>query len=807
MYAEIAIMRNHANIDHLFTYLVPDAFEKCVKPGVRVMVPFGVSGVLEGIIIRLKERAPESEDFEIKPIAFAFDDGIFLTQEMLDTAEFIRTAYLCSYAEALTLFLPAGTLTRAVRFYSRTETELKDGTPSEKRALSLFGERAESELDLIERGVQKRTLNRLTAIGCLKDTVQYEAIIENRYQEWVMTSDALESEAQRIPEAHKAKKRLALTMLRIRQCERTALQKQLKIPKSVIDGLIKSGALKLEKREVQRLPAYMSAERRQTSVTLNADQQRTLDTLWQAYANRSQSRFLIHGVTGSGKTEIYAELIEKMIALGKTTLLLVPEIALTPQIVARFVARFGRERIALLHSKISLGERYDQWQGIAAGKYDIVIGARSAVFAPVSHLGLIILDESHDASYRSEKRPKYNTYEIAEFRAEQHGALLVSGTATPGISEYYASEVGKVKRLSLTGRYNAKKVPRPEIIDMRDELAEGNRSILSRRLYDAIEERLQLGEQSIIFLNRKGHSTFVSCRSCGFALACPNCDVTLTYFKGSHEVVCNYCGYKTFVPKKCPKCGSAYFKYFGVGTEKVEEEIRHLFPQANVARMDRTTTTKKGSVERIIEAVESEKVDILIGTQMVTKGFDFKKVTLVGILSADLILNLPNYLASERAYQLFNQVSGRAGRGDREGEVILQTYTPEHFALRLQDYEAFYKTELQFRKEMHYPPFFKLVNLIFTSKEEAEAHRYAEMSHNYLKSRIFKKGLQNYIEIYDANPALLKKIDGQFRWQVLLKCRPDQMEKLKKWLKGLSDRFSTIQECQLSMDLDATNVL
>lgn len=811
MYVEVIVLRNTGNIDNTYTYCVPHELTGLIDVGSRVIVPFGPN-YYEGIVKGSFENLEPNITYKIKNISYVFDDGIKLTPSSMAFVDFIKETYLCSYSEAVQLMLPSGTMTRKYRMLSLTGLTDSSAKLSnlEKKVIEIIGSSKINE-EKLETGYAEKSLknavNRLIALGIVKDEVAFESVVKDRYVEWIEAQPSLEAYLSNIPSHYKAQLKLAQFMLDSKKAIRLEVQEKLKISKNVIDRLEQLGHLKTILVEELRKPEFMTSKSDKSNIKLSAEQQKVYNDILTAYFKEGIRDFLLHGITGSGKTEVYAELIEAVIQSGKRAILMVPEIALTPQIVSRFSSRFGQDKIALVHSKVSQGEKHDQWKQIKAGKFDLIIGARSAIFSPVDNLGLIIMDESHENTYRSEKRPKYDTYEVAKYLSEHHNALLISGSATPSIVEYHSAMTKERKLLKLESRFNQSTLPQIEVVDMREELVAGNRSILSNRLHYAIEERLHNKEQTIIFLNRKGHSTFVSCRSCGFTLACPHCDVTLTYFKGEKSVRCNYCGYETFVPKKCPQCSSSYFKYFGVGTEKVEEQLKELFPEATIDRMDRTTTTKKGSVEKILSDIEENKTDILIGTQMVAKGFDFKKITLIGILSADLLLNFPSYQSSERAYQLFNQVAGRAGRGDSRGEVILQTYVPDHYAINQPNYDAFFNQEIEFRRNMNYPPFTRIINLLFSSKDDAVAQAYAVKSRAYLYNRILKNGLQNEIELFDANPALLKKIDGQYRWQVLLKTKPEHLSFLMQYIKNLEIRFVQEDKCKLNVDLNAVNIL
>ncbi len=814
MFANIAILRNAQNLDQLFTYEIPVKFEMIAHAGKRVLVPFGASGQVEGVIMACKPALEKSPEFAIKKVRHIFDDDVYLSERDLRVVDYMREHYMCTYTEAIQLFLPSGTMTNQLKKYSVTEDGLLhqgEFNDREREIVSQIMSFDELEFSQIETSfsekIKTQILGKLTAKKWLNLRYDYQDVVKDRYVEEVHVVGDIEAYLLTIPKRYTARIKLCEVLIENRIIEKLKLIKAFKISRTVIDKFIEEDLIEIVLKEDRRMPSFMASLESKKDIDLNPEQQKVYDEIVKRFESGEQNDFLIHGITGSGKTEVYAELIEYMISKGKKTILLVPEISLTPQIVSRFVSRFGKERIALLHSKISNGEKHDQWKGIRRGEYDVIIGARSAVFAPSDDIGLIVIDEEHENSYRSEKRPRYETYEIAKLRMELSGGVLVAGSATPSLASYHDAKRGKRALLNLKKRFNNQALPVMEIVDMRRELEEGNMSILSRRLFAAIESRLEKGEQSIIFLNRKGHSTFVSCRSCGYTMSCPNCDVTLTYFKTEKSVKCNYCGYESYVPKKCPECESKYFKYFGVGTEKVEESLRNYFKNASIARMDRTTTSRKGSLEAMITDIETDKTDILIGTQMVTKGFDFKNVTLVGILSADLMFNFPSYQASERTYQLVNQVAGRGGRGEKSSEVILQTYTPDHYAINISDYEAFFDVEMDYRKIRRYPPYFKLVNLLVVSKSEKRAMQYAQKSYTFLYKNFLKKDLQNKLEIYPASPALLKKIDGQYRWQILIKCPPELLNKIIRYFKILEDEFIKIDACSLQIDLDARNIL
>lgn len=505
---------------------------------------------------------------------------------------------------------------------------------------------------------------------------------------------------------------------------------------------------------------------------LTQEQEQALDRIRPRLEKREHCVFLIHGVTASGKTEVYLQTIDICLKQGRTAILLVPEISLTAQTIHRVIGRFGAEQVAVLHSRLSLGERFDEWIRVRTGQVKIVIGARSAVFAPLSHIGVVIMDEEHETTYKSDMSPKYDTLEVAVKRARAHGAVALLGSATPSLTSAWRAEQGLFEKISLRQRYNKAPLPQVSIVDMREELKNGNRSIFSIPLYQAVTDNLTQGRQVILFLNRRGYSTFISCRECGYVMKCPDCGISLTYHKEQNAAVCHFCGYRAPIPGICPDCGSQYIRHFGTGTEKVEEAAKEMFPQASVERLDFDTSKKKGSGDQILHRFGKGKTDILIGTQLVAKGLDFANVGLVGVISADVSLNIPDFRSPERTFQLITQAAGRAGRGDLPGKVIIQSYTPDHYAITAasnQDYEAFYQQELSFRRQTGYPPFSELIQIVISSKLEEEAQREANQAADYLRRELSKNKAGT---VLGPHPAPIHKVSGQFRFQLLVKCPP-----------------------------------
>ncbi|MGH4050495.1 MAG: primosomal protein N' [Clostridium sp.] len=535
---------------------------------------------------------------------------------------------------------------------------------------------------------------------------------------------------------------------------------------------------------------------------LNDDQKRSVDLIM----NSNKKKFLIHGVTGSGKTEIYMNLVSSMLKDNKQSIILIPEISLTPQMVERFKGRFGRD-IAVFHSRLSDGERYDEWMRVKEGNVKIAIGARSAIFLPFENLGLIVIDEEHESSYKSDSDPKFDAREIAYMKCELENCLLILGSATPSVESYYRATINELELITIDARADGAAMPKVEIVDMREELMNNNRSIFSKSLHEGITQSLRKNEQVILFLNRRGFSTFVSCRKCGYVFKCKKCDISLTYHSSSDYLTCHYCGEKEKISKVCPSCGSTYVKYFGVGTEQIEQEVNRIFPSARTLRMDFDTTRKKNSYEYMYNTFKNKRADILIGTQMVAKGLDFKDVTLVGVIAADLSLNLPDFRAFERTFQLITQVSGRAGRGSKEGNVVIQTYNADNLTLQYaaeNDYASFYKNEIMMRRAMDYPPFTSILVINLSSENEALLIKSIQNVGENLKYKIQNN---DKITLLGPCPCGVSKIKNFYRWQIIIKGNIQQTIALeiKNLVYELVKKVYT--SIRVSIDMNPSNMI
>ena len=533
---------------------------------------------------------------------------------------------------------------------------------------------------------------------------------------------------------------------------------------------------------------------------LNEDQSKVLKEINSSIEKREHIVYLLKGVTGSGKTEVYLQAMKKVIEEGRQGIILVPEISLTPQLVARFMSRFGRESVAVLHSKLTPAQRSVEYKRIESGDVDLVIGARSAVFAPFKDIGLIVLDEEHETSYKSDKNPKYDTIEVATKRAIDHSAAVILGSATPSVVDYYRSEKGLFKRIELKERYNKNPLPKVEIVDMSKEVRKGNRTMFSARLADAIEEELAKKHQIILFLNRRGYSSYISCRECGYVVKCNECGISMPYHKDTGLCECHYCGRKQRKPSVCPECGSKLIGGYGVGTQQVEEKARELFPEASIERLDLDSIKKKGVLESTLKRFEKGKTDILIGTQLVAKGLDFSNVGLVGIISADVTLNIPDFRASERTFQLVTQAAGRSGRGDEGGRVIIQTYSPESRALTASldhDYESFYEDEINIRKASEYPPFSDIYQVMILDEKENIAEGYARACAEWLRKRV-PEG--TYV-LGPAAPMLLKN-SGMYRYQILIKTPAGSRKVISELVRQLKDKHERAKKKAKVMTAD-----
>lgn len=778
MVAEVVLNSPTRATDKTYHYAVPDGWQVAV--GMRVIVPFGRGNkTMEGYVLRILQ---DSEQQSLKPIAKLIDTHPLFGQPMVELIAFMRHRYFCTYAEAVKAVIPAGVTMKFQQYVSLNERPEEEITAAVKHSqvggqiVSLLRTHQTLEMGKLRELTGKKSL--MTSVRALERkgivTIRQTAAEGVTDSKQTVVFLAIErEEAYRIIEQIGTRAPAQARVLEVlcendtaplaevlELCQTTHATVRALYQKHLVDYdevvTVKSVLTGLEEAET-------------TLVSLTADQQRVVAAVRQALGHTAA--FLLHGVTGSGKTEVYLHLIDACIAKGRQAIFLVPEIALTPQMVRQVSARFG-ERVAVLHSSLTLRERYDEWKRIQAGEVDVVVGARSAIFAPCDRLGLIIVDEEHEGTYKSESSPRYHARELARFRAKQENAVLLLASATPSIESYYLACSGTYQLLELPQRIGSAALPETMIVDMRTELEEGNRSIFSRTLQQELLRTLADGKQAILFLNRRGFSGFVSCRACGYVAQCPNCNISLTYHKSGHHLVCHYCDYKTGMLHTCPNCGSGYIKQFGIGTQRVVEELERLYPQARVLRMDADTTAGRRAHEQILSQFRDGGADILVGTQMVTKGLDFETVTLVGVLAADMSLHLDDFRAEEKTFALITQVCGRAGRGNYPGKAVIQTYEPDHEAIRLSrahDYCAFYDREILVRKNLCYPPFCEMLNLTFSAQQEQAAKEAAAQFHHRLCAEVEKLEHRAFFQPYRVVPAPMAKLGGSYRYHFFIK--------------------------------------
>ncbi|WP_195443024.1 primosomal protein N' [Peptoniphilus harei] len=708
MFADIFIENNFQKIDKLYTYIVKDD----VQPGMRVLVNFGKSYRV-GIVLFLHENYSGKHLEKLKEIHSVLDDEPIISEDLIKLGLWMKERYLIGYSKAFSPILPPGNLQRIKKkILVEKYPHGKDLEDLNSVDLSKYFE------DLSDD--EKILIKRLRTKGYIKYIYDSLVTIKPKLVNYLKISKNFDPKNL---EGISEKQAQVFNFIKDKKdISRADVMKDLDISYSPIKSLMKRNLIEEYKKEVNREP--VENPYKTNKLALNDEQQEALKSIQETDKVVS----LLHGLTGSGKTEVYLNLTSKVIEDGGQVIVLVPEIGLTPQMIERFKSWFGNE-VAIIHSKLSAGERYDEYRKVLNDQVKVVVGVRSAVFVPFKNLKMIIVDEAHDSSYDFHDNLKYDTIEVAINRMKDRGKVVL-GSATPSVESYFYAKKGFYNLCQLKNR--AKKgafLPDTEIVDMRDELTMGNVSIFSRELKKAIEEKINNKEQIILFLNRRGFSNFISCRSCGEVIKCDDCDISMTYHKAKNRLICHYCGKTKALPKLCPSCGSKFIKQFGVGTQRVEEEVKKYFPKARVLRMDRDTTGKKNSYNEFYEKIKNKEADVIIGTQMVSKGFDFEDVTLVGIVAADMSLYISDYKARERTFQLITQVSGRAGRASKKGKVIIQTYSPDSEIINYSakgDYEDFYQYEIEERKTFLYPPYTKLIELEFSSYDENLTQVWAE---------------------------------------------------------------------------------
>jgi primosomal protein N' (replication factor Y) len=794
-----------------FDYLVPEWLKPLLAVGSRVVVPFGPRK-LQGYVVDVAEHAGGLEGHaKLREIERVLDDSPPLTPELLELAEWMSRQYLCPWVMAIQAMIPAVLKGKSEKWLTATEL-LDESTAGQSPLLWELVRRRQ----IPESEVEKRFADEhLLVPGWIHSgllTIEYQ-VTDRTTRKW-QSFVKLQLDENELREAIQSLPARAEQMRRVLQflaahagqlLSAATIQEELGITRSPLKSLEQRGWISFVQQEVYRDPYAHRRFTRTEKPVFTPQQQQVLSPIQSAIRSDAYASFLLHGVTGSGKTEVYMEAIEQTLAQGKEAIFLVPEISLTPQMVERFKARFGAS-VAVLHSGLSQGERYDEWRKIIRRQVRVVVGARSAVFAPFHNLGLIVIDEEHESSYKQEETPRYHAREVALWRARKNGAVLLLGSATPALETYALATRGRYQLLEMKERVGNRPLPQVHVVDMREELRSENRSMFSRLLYEKIEERLAKKEQMVLFLNRRGFSTFVMCRSCGCTLRCVHCDISLTYHRTNHTARCHYCGYTIPQPSRCPECQSEHIRFFGTGTQKVEEELARLFPGIRVIRMDVDTTSRKGAHEELLRQFRTGQGDVLLGTQMIAKGLDFPRVTLVGVIAADTSLHLPDFRAAEKTFQLLTQVGGRAGRHELEGDVIVQTYTPEHYSIvhaTHHDYTSFYREEMDQRRRTGYPPYYRLVLITFSHEEVPVVIRAASVMADYLRPR-----LAATTRLLGPVASPIARMKDRFRFQIMLKYRDEpQLADLLAQASAHFEEWNKQHKTLMTIDVDPQMLL
>ncbi|EHJ55774.1 primosomal protein N' [Streptococcus urinalis FB127-CNA-2] len=780
--------------DKPFSYLIPESLESMVKLGSRVHVPFGNGNrLLQGFVIGIRNYS--ADDQHLKRIDSVLDDQPVLNEDQLNLAEAIRHKVFSYKISILKSMIPN-------LLNSDYDRELRAAPNlSDEDRLSLFGKKETvlfSQLDQSKQNKARLLIQAkyISSRYLAKDKKRYKTI-----QLYEVDSASLET----IEISNRAKKRQALKeyLLSGNQSGKLSQLKEL-FSRDVVSYFIKHHLINIKEVNINRSEQYFDNITQTSFLDLNAEQENAVSKI-SASIGMDSKPFLLEGITGSGKTEVYLHIIDAVLKQGKTAIVLVPEISLTPQMTKRFISRFG-EKVAIMHSGLSDGEKFDEWRKIKSNQAKVVVGARSAIFSPLENIGAIIIDEEHEASYKQESNPRYHARDVALIRAKSHKAALVLGSATPSIESRARASKGRYEFLQLTKRANPQaKIPKVDIVDFRDYLGQQETSNYTPYLLDKIADRLNKNEQIVLLLNRRGYSSFVMCRECGYVDQCPNCDISLTLHMDTKTMNCHYCGFQKPIPRFCPNCQSSSIRYYGSGTQKAYDELSELFPQARISRMDVDTTRQKGSHEKILTQFGKGESDILLGTQMIAKGLDFPNVTLVGVLNADTSLNLPDFRSSERTFQLLMQVAGRAGRAEKSGEVVIQTYNPNHYAIKLakeQDYEAFYQYEMAIRKQMAYPPYYFTVGLTLSHTSEEMA-----MQKSYEVMEMLRQGLTDKVRILGPTPKPIARTHNLYHFQILIKYRFEEHleENLNQILNWTQEKAN--QKVRVIIDNEPQNLL
>ncbi|CEO31050.1 primosomal protein N' [Paraclostridium sordellii] len=815
-YAKVIVRNNSTHTDNLFTYEIPEFLSENICIGHRVLVPFGMyNKPVEAFVFEIDDYV--DENIRTKKITDLLDEEPIFNKDDINLIIWMKNKYLCTYIDCINLLYPKGYKLNNYKVIKLIDENYTSENKNEQKLIDTLKEnKNEVRIDKIKKIpnlnniiYKLKKLNVVNVIWRYNDHKNEKKVYMISLSKQAEEIDGYLKE-NKIRLGSKQKEILEY-IKNVKEIDLGKLLENTNATRQSINGLKEKNIINIKETDFYRNPEQIySVEHK--DIKLNEEQEKVVNLINQEMFNEDKKPYMIHGVTGSGKTEVYMEIIENALNQGLDSLMLVPEISLTPQTISRFRNKFGNI-VGVFHSQLSEGEKHDVYKQVKEGKIRILIGARSALFMPFTSLGVIIIDEFHESAYKSEKNPKFNTIEVANFISRKREVSLVLGSATPSIEEYYKAINGQYKLLEINKRANNKPMPKIEVVDMKDELMIGNKSIFSSKLKLDMEEAVKNKNQIILFLNRRGYSNFVSCRKCGYVFTCENCDISLTYHKKSNTGKCHYCGYEKEIPKECPECKSKYIKPFGIGTQKIEEEIKSLFPNMRVLRLDRDTTSKKGSFDRILNSFKNKEADVLIGTQMLSKGLDFDNVTLVGILSADMILKFPDFRSAENTFQLITQVSGRAGRSEQEGKVILQTYDTEHYAIKHAinyDFKGFYQDEIKIRKLFDYAPFNNMLSVVLSGKNNKLVEINAKKMYDTLAYLLNERGIEDLSFILGPNQCSISKINQNYRWQILFKDEDIEINLLKGIIKYICITKREIvfdKDINISIDINPYSVL
>ncbi|MFR2316769.1 primosomal protein N' [Terrisporobacter sp.] len=841
-YAKVIVKNNTRYTDNLFTYKIPEFLVDGMQIGHRVLVPFGKGNKpIEAYVFSITDE--KEVNINYKEIFDILDEYPIFKEEDINLIKWMRNRYLCTFMDCILLLHPKGykvdsfkeiSLSRELEnldiesFYTKIDSLNKNRkfvinkiiqNKNKIKVEKLIKEKA------LEENINPKDLKLSSNMNNLLLKMKEDKLIDIN---WNYKSQKNEKKIcyvslninpddindyildNKIRLGQKQKE--IIEFLRYNEeIEINDLIKLLNVGKESITSLQNKNLINFQIKDYYRKPDELY-DTNKKEIVLNHEQKKAVEKITSEMFEENKKPYMIHGVTGSGKTEVYMEIIDYALKQGLDSIFLVPEISLTPQTISRLKNRFGNI-VGVFHSKLSEGEKHDVFKAIKQGKIRILIGARSALFAPFNSLGVIIIDEFHEGAYKSEMNPKFSAIEVGKYMALKRNITLVLGSATPSVEEYYRAKENEYELITIKERANKKPLPKIELIDMKNELNLGNKSIFSYKLQSEIEEALNKNNQVILFLNRRGYGNFVSCRKCGYVFSCKNCDISLTYHKYKNIGTCHYCGYEENIPKTCPECGSDYVKPFGIGTEKVEEEVKKLFKNAKVLRMDKDTTSKKGELDKILNKFKNKEANVLIGTQMLSKGLDFEDVTLVGILSADMMLNFPDFRSFETTFQLITQVSGRAGRSHKEGKVVLQTYDTDHYVIRRSlnyDFEGFYEDEIKVRKIFNYAPFNNMISVVVSGKNESLVEKNINKMYNSLIYLLKERGVEDFDFILGPNACAISKINQNYRYQLLFKDDNIEINLLKGIIKYICITKKEVvfdKDVNISIDVNPNNIL